>query len=133
MTKKGFALLAAVGLAVSACGLPAAGTASGARGDVITSEQMVAVNAQTAYDAVQKLRPNWFSTRGPSAITNAEPDVASVFLGGNQIGDIEALRNLRPENIAELRYYEASEAGARFGMGHSRGVIDVIMKGSGGT
>lgn len=125
-------LIAAVLLFVTACGsggMSTAGTGSPGRGNVITAEQMIAANAQTAYDAVQKLRPAWFSTRGPEAITRSEPDVASVFLGGNRIGDIEALRNLRPDDVKELRYYEAGEAGARFGMGHSRGVIEVIMKG----
>jgi hypothetical protein len=117
---------------LAACGsggMSGAGTGAPGRGNVITSEQMIAANAQSAYEAVQKLRPGWFSTRGPESITQSTPDVASVFLGGNRIGDIEALRNIRPDDIRELRYYEAGEAGARFGMGHSRGVIEVIMKG----
>jgi len=124
-------LLAAVCLFVAACGSGgmSAGTGSPGRSNILTSEQMIAANAQTAYDGVQKLRPGWFSTRGPESITQSQPDFASVFLGGNRIGDIEALRNLRPDDIKELRYYEPGEAGARFGMGHSRGVIEVIMKG----
>ena len=130
MARKRSVLLVAAWLLVSACGsMSAGGPGSPGRSNVITSEQMLGVNAQTAYDAVQKIQPGWFSTRGPEALTRAEPDLASVFLGGNRIGDIEALRNLRPEDIKELRYYEAGEAGARFGMGHSRGVIEVIMKG----
>jgi hypothetical protein len=128
MNRRVLSLFAATFLALAACGMSGAGTGSPGRGNVITSEQMIGVNAQNAYDAVQKLRPAWLTTRGPTSISNSEPDVASVFLGGNQIGTVEALRNLRPDDIQELRYYEASEAGARFGMGHSRGVIDVIMK-----
>ncbi|MGH7464788.1 MAG: hypothetical protein ACREK1_06405, partial [Longimicrobiales bacterium] len=109
------------------------GRASPGAHDVLTSDQMIAANARSAYEAVQKLRPDWFSTRGPTAITNVEPDVASVYLGGNHIGDIEALRNIRPDDVKQLRYYEAGEASARFGMGHSRGVIDVVLKGSDGA
>lgn len=131
--KQGPILVAALLLA-TACG--SGGMSTGApgsqgRGNTITSEQMIAANSQNAYDAVQKLRPSWFSLRGPESITNSAPDVPSVFLGGNRIGDIEALRNIRPEDVTEIRYYDAGEASARFGMGHSRGVIEVVMKGSG--
>jgi len=130
MTRKSSGLLLVAGLLLSACGMPAAGRASPSAQNVLSSEQMVAVSAPTAYDAVQRLRPEWLSTRGPSAITNLDPDVASVYLGGNHIGGPDALRNLRPDDVKELRYYEAGEASVRFGMGHSRGVIDVVMKGS---
>ena len=130
MTRKLSWLLMVAGVLLSACGLPAAGTASPGAQNLLSSEQMVAVNAPTAYEAVQRLRPEWLSTRGPAALTNLDPDVVSVYLGGNHIGGPEALRNLRPDDVKELRYFEAAEAGARFGMGHSRGVIDIIMKGS---
>jgi len=126
-------LVTAVAVIVPACASAGSENGSPGRGDVITSEQMISANAQSAYDGVRKLRPNWFATRGPASINDSEPDVASVFLGGNQIGDIEALRNIRPDDIRELRYYEAGEASARFGMGHTRGVIEVIMRGSGPT
>jgi hypothetical protein len=133
MTYRSVWLAIVIGLVVSACGRPATRGPSPRNQNVITFEEMIGVNAQTAYEAVQRLRPDWISTRGPTALTNAEAAVPSVYLGGNRLGDIEALRNLRPDDLQALRYYEAGEAGARFGMGHSRGVIEVIMKGSGGS
>ena len=129
MNARVFGLLAVSLVLCSSCAPRATGAPAG-RGNVITSDQMASVNAQSAYEAVQRLRPDWFSTRGPSAIRNQVPDVASVYLGGNYMGNIEALHRIRPDDLQELRYYEPGEASARFGMGHERGVIDVIMKGT---
>lgn len=99
---------------------------------MITAEEMLAANAQTVYDAVKKLQPDWFTTRGPSSLTNSTPAVPAVFIGGTEVGDIEYLRGINADVVVEIRRYEAAEAGARFGMGHQRGVIEVILKGSGG-
>lgn len=108
--------------------LPACATTSGAGGgggDTITRAQMLEVNANDVYDAVQKLEPSWLTSRGPVSITDNSPSVVSVFMNGSHVGDSEYLRNLRPDDIEVLRYYEAGEASARFGMGHPRGVIEV--------
>jgi hypothetical protein len=54
--------------------------------------------------------------------------VASVYVNGSNVGDITYLRNLRPDDVDHLRYWDVSEAGARFGMGHLRGVIEVVLR-----
>lgn len=110
-------------LALPACATT--GAAGGGAGDTITREQMLEVNASDVYDAVQKLQPSWLTSRGPTSITDDSPTVVSVFMGGSHVGDSEYLRNLIPDDIEMLRYYEAGEASARFGMGHPRGVIEV--------
>ena len=115
-----------VALLAAACG---ARTAGGNRSsDTITRQQMIDVAATTVYDAVQKLQPSWFSTRGPRSLTDETPTVASVFVNGSNVGDITYLRNLRPDDVDRLRYWDVSEAGARFGMGHLRGVIEVVLR-----
>ncbi|MEX1183415.1 MAG: hypothetical protein WEF86_09275 [Gemmatimonadota bacterium] len=129
MISRVFGLLTATLILCLACAPRPSGAPAG-RGNVITSDQMASVNAQSAYEAVQRLRPDWLSTRGPSAMLTSAPDVASVYLGGNYMGPVEALHRIRSDDLQELRYYEPGEASARFGMGHERGVIDVIMKGA---
>jgi len=116
-------------LILSACGTPGPGATPRGNRNVITREEMLAVNASTVYEAVQKLNPSWFTSRGPVSATDPTPTVANVFMTGSQVGDIEFLRTLRPDDVNEVRYYEAGEAGARFGMGHPRGVIEVIPRG----
>ena len=113
-------------LAAAACGTR---TAAGNRSsDTLTRQQMIDAGATTVYDAVQKLQPSWFSTRGPRSLTDETPTVASVYVNGSNVGDISYLRNLRPDNVDHLRYWDVGEAGARFGMGHLRGVIEVVLR-----
>ena len=113
-------------LLVVACGTR---TAAGNRSsDTLTRQQMIDAGATTVYDAVQKLQPSWFSTRGPRSLTDETPTVASVYVNGSNVGDISYLRNLRPDNVDHLRYWDVGEAGARFGMGHLRGVIEVVLR-----
>lgn len=117
-------------LVVAACRVSSSpGTAPRGSRDVITRAQMVEVNASTVYDGVQKLNPSWLSSRGPVSVTDMTPTVATVYMSGSEVGDIEFLRRLRPDDVDEVRYYEAGEASARFGMGHPRGVIEVIPRG----
>lgn len=111
---------------LAACGTR---TAAGNRSsDTLTRQQMIDAGATTVYDAVQKLQPSWFSTRGPRSLTDETPTVASVYVNGSNVGDISYLRNLRPDNVDHLRYWDVGEAGARFGMGHLRGVIEVVLR-----
>ena len=123
--------LLGLSLLLAGCVTGGTRTASAGNQDIITRAQMFEVNANTAYDAVQKLRPSWLSSRGPTSVTDSSPTVATVYMSGSEVGDIEYLRNLRPDDVQELRYYEPGEAGARFGMGHPRGVIQVIPRGGG--
>jgi hypothetical protein len=122
--------LVGAALVTAGCGMPAPGATATGSPNVLTAEQMIEVSATTVYDGVQKLRPSWLTSRGPVSVTDSSPTVASVFMNGNEVGNIEYLRNLRPDDIDEVRYYEPGEAGARFGMGHQRGVIDVVPKGA---
>lgn len=119
--------------------LLAAACASGGSGgrssnNVISAEQIAATRAQHAYEIVEQLQPGWMTSRGPQSLTNpgAPHPTASVYLDGIHAGDLEYLRTIAANNIAEIRYYTAAEASARFGMGHPRGVIAVTSKGTGG-
>lgn len=95
--------------------------------NVITSEQMIAVNASTVYEGLEKLEPAWVASRGPTSLTNPAPTVPSVVIGGNEVGDANFLKSLRPGEIREVRYYPVGEASARFGMGHPGGVLEVVL------
>jgi len=44
------------------------------------------------------------------------------------LGSADDLREMRVLDVTEVRYRESGPASARFGMGHPRGVIEVIRK-----
>jgi hypothetical protein len=121
-------------LLIAATILPlAAGCASTAGSsqnrDVITAEQIARTQAENAHAAIERLQPQWLTSRGPVSITDNTPTEASVFMDGINVGGVEYLKTVNVIDIAELRYYPAGTAGARFGMGFQRGVIEIIRKG----
>jgi len=120
-------------LATSACATGTSGGAPARRAStVLTVEEITAAHADggTVYDAISRLRSNWL-TRGTRTY-EGNPQVESysvVFLDGRRYGELESLRNIDVNQIAEVRYYSSAEAGGRFGMESGlTGVIEVITK-----
>jgi hypothetical protein len=114
--------------ASSTSGTSGAPTAS--RSSLLRADEIRASNAdrETAYDAISRLRPNWL-TRGTKSFDPPRTELPVVFLAGNRYGEIETLRNLSADQIAEIRFYSPAEAGGRFGMqGGLSGVIEISLK-----
>ncbi|HKJ92352.1 MAG TPA: hypothetical protein VJ957_04245 [Longimicrobiales bacterium] len=116
-------------LAVALVGSCASAGANGASGpkrssDVITQEEIQqATGLSTAYDAVQRLRPQFLRLRGPGTITGSEGLV--VFVDGMQQGGIEELRRIDISQVKQIRYVNARDATTKYGTGMSQGVIEV--------
>lgn len=102
---------------------------------VLTAEEISQAHADatTAYDAIARLRPNWLAAKGvTSGYYNADTQYAQVFLDGQAYGGIGTLRNISAYNVGVVRYYDVTQAGARFGIkGGSSGVIEVMSKTAG--
>jgi hypothetical protein len=103
------------------------GSGSGS-GTSLTEAQLSAANVANLYDAIVKLRPNWLTSRGPTSVKDATPTSVDVFMGNNFLGKADYLRQVRPGDVSEVKYWDPGSAAARFGMGHPRGVIEVIQK-----
>lgn len=104
------------------------GTEVPRRANALTAEEIAAehANTGTAYDAIARLRPNWLVPRGVAA---SGSEYAVVFVEGSQHGDLNSLRNIPAYHVAEARYYDITQAGARFGIrGGTGGVIEVRLK-----
>jgi hypothetical protein len=94
----------------------------------LTGEEIVAANADAlnVYDAIARLRPNWLASHGV-AVQGSEYAVA--YLDGQPYGDLNSLRNIHSYQVADVRYYDITQAGARFGIrGGTGGVIEVRTK-----
>jgi len=97
-------------------------------GDVITEAEIAQSQAVTAYDAVQKLRANFFSNRGRTTILGDTSPLPVVYLDGVEYGPMTSLQNIPAAHVASIRMYRAWEATTKFGMGKTAGVIEVITK-----
>jgi hypothetical protein len=87
-------------------------------------------DATTVYDAVARLRPNWLAPHGVTSSTaSSTTEFATVFVDGVLYGDLSTLRNLQAYHVADIRYYDITQSGAKYGIrGGSSGVIDVRTK-----
>jgi hypothetical protein len=111
--------------------------------NLITADEIARVNAQNAYEAVQKLRPAMLrprqvaSANGQGGVSQGSPAKSGtattsgelvVYVDGTRLGDIGQLRGIPAFSIASMRYYSASEAQMKWGSGHPGGVIEVTSK-----
>lgn len=99
------------------------------RSDVITAEEIARVSGKggTAFNAVQTLRPRWLKVRelsvtgDPSDMVQSEG--AHVYLNDVDQGDVDYLKTIPAELVAELRWLSASQAASRFGPTSSPGIV----------
>jgi hypothetical protein len=117
------------------CAPPTTSNTAGAsgpprRGSYLSGEEIAVAKADvgTAYDAISRLRPGWLASRGPTSFDTGTA-FATVFVDGHPYGDLGSLRNIQAYDVADARYYDVTEAGARFGIrGGNSGVIEVRMR-----
>jgi hypothetical protein len=126
------ALAVAAILSLSAGCAPKASTnASAQRSDrnVLMPDQFRSQSYSNAYEAIEALRLNWLKPRGSDSFNT--PSVVMVYLDNVKLGGVEALRGLQLSTILSIRHYDASQANARWGVGHGQGAIQVITEASG--
>ena len=107
-------------LAVAAC---AGSGRSGPRRDpnVITLQEMNGVSDRSAYDALERLRPQWLTQRGRSA---ALPGL----IWDNRPYRLDLLRTMPLEQVQEMSYVSAIDATTLYGTGYSGGAIRVTSR-----
>ena len=119
--------LVAAGLATAALACSSA-TQGGARTPstsrrMLLADEIQAVPATSAYEAVSRLRPEWLRRRGQVSIRDPRAGEVVVYLDGVRFGGPGSLRNIRAESILQMDYLDASDATTRFGTGHGGGAI----------
>jgi hypothetical protein len=128
----------AVVAVVIACA-PAAGpfdelsapTAAPRWAEVLTAEEISNTKAEevTAYDALSRLRPNWLTAHGVTSFTTKGASYPIVYMDDQKYGDLSMLKNFKAFQVSEMRYYDVTQAGARFGVAAGNGgVIEVKSK-----
>ncbi|HUQ19170.1 MAG TPA: hypothetical protein VM099_06120 [Gemmatimonadaceae bacterium] len=105
-------------LAVAVIALAPACASSGKVGetqsssDFVTSVEIANTQATTAYDLVNRLRPNWLRGGGISSISggNIASQTTLVYLDGNKIGELDALRSIPSNGIKTMRWLDPARA-----------------------
>ena len=122
-TRSLFAATLALSLGLAGC---AAGAGSGTDGprrsaNRITRVELEEVSQLDAYQAVQRLRPNWLRPRGGQT--------AQVIVDGSrQPGRLDVLRQYRAAQVEEMRFMSSSDATTRYGTGYDGGAILITSR-----
>jgi hypothetical protein len=103
------------------------GSPAGSR-NVITSEQIEGSSLVWAYEIIERLRPEWLRSRGPTSLSDPSAGQPTVFVNATRYGDLQTLRSLRASDFREIRYLSGPEATQRFGTGYPGGVILLVNR-----
>ena len=116
---------------VTACG--SRSTTSQARPDrnLLSAEEIRAAGYADALTTVQSLRPLWLNKRGVSSINLQES--VKIYLDGSLLGGPDQLQAINTSTIGSIRYMDAIEATARWGLDHGLGAIVVSTRREGRT
>lgn len=117
----------ATSLVVGCAGAATQGRSSG-NGTTLSQAELARTNAGNVYDAIVKLQPEWLSSRGATSVTDATPTGVDVYMNGTFLGKADYLRDVRLQDVTGVKYWNAGQAAARFGMGHPRGVLEIIRQ-----
>lgn len=96
--------------------------------NVITTEEIQAANAATAYDIVAKLRGNFLRSRGQNSVLLKQPKEPTVYLDEVEYGTVASLRQIPASTIAEIRFIEGNDAMRKYGSNHVSGVIQIYTR-----
>lgn len=119
-------------IAVSACAPATAGRAlalDAARDtpydrSVIQRAEMADAQATDAYEAIMRLRPQFFTRTGERSARRPLARLA-VYLDNVRLGGVEALRSIPVSAIASIRYFSAGEAHYNWGLDNEGGAIQI--------
>lgn len=118
-------LLVAVLAAALGCGPTMAGTPA-YRADRITEVELERTSATTAYEAVQRLRPDWLKKRGRGSFTQSES--IQVYVDEHHVGSVGALSQIPIGHVRRMEFLDGIVATQRFGTDHGAGAILVFTR-----
>ncbi|HEX2080296.1 MAG TPA: hypothetical protein VHG08_21520 [Longimicrobium sp.] len=122
----GRSIFTAAAFALAAAGCVPGGAASGPapREQVISRAEIRASEAANAYDLVQRLRPDWLLLAGDDPAAAGQ---ILVVLDGRPLGDVRALRGVRPQGLAWVRLQSPAYVRERFPRRAAEGVRGAIV------
>ncbi|MEO8193752.1 MAG: hypothetical protein ABI681_07865 [Gemmatimonadales bacterium] len=83
---------------------------------MITSIEIDATPAASAYEIVNRLRPSWLRTGATGSISGGRisGQITVVYLDGTRMGGIEALRSINSAGIRSMQWLATSKAQSVF-------------------
>jgi hypothetical protein len=91
--------------------------------NVITAPELGRSEAQNAYDAIHRIRPEMLRTRDRGTIVYFKARQPLVAVDNILVGGVEVLRTLPTDKVARIEYVNSWVAAKRYGPGFGNGVM----------
>lgn len=113
---------AILGLSLAACARATTLDDATQDRDSIYAPEIVAAQANDAYEAVARLRPEFL--QGSTAPTRADGSTSvRVYLDDHELGGPDALRTVHLDEVTQIKYLTPGQALIRWGVRYVKGVI----------
>jgi len=96
--------------------------------DILAAAEIELSNAGSLHEAIQRLRPHFFFSRGRTSLRAPNNQRPAVIVNSVPQASFESLRAISAQDVLYVRYLSAPEATTRFGTGYMAGVIEVVLK-----
>ena len=93
---------------------------------VLSRSEIASANVSDVFDAIARLRPQFFNRRGETSFLLRSRTYVNVYLDNMRLGGVESLRGIPVDGIYAIRYFNAAEATYRWGMNNSGGAIQLV-------
>jgi hypothetical protein len=104
------------------------GASSGGDPNILTAAEISSAKAgeSSIYDAIQRLRPQFFRTRG--RLGNEPGGDISVSVDGGPLNTTDAPHNIPATTVKEIRYLSANDAAQRYGVRANSGPVILVTQ-----
>jgi hypothetical protein len=106
---------------LSACASSGSSGSTGSGPNLLTSEDLAEVSSLSAFDAIQRLRPQWLQAR-------AGQDLPRVVMNGSLMGGVDNLRSIQVGDLTSMRFRNGRDATTRYGTGYGGGAIELSTR-----
>jgi hypothetical protein len=115
-------LVSALAFSGAACASGSGGASrpAGATQNRIVEAELAALGQVDALQAVNRLRPQWLSSRSGAAPV--------LYVDGQRRSNLQELGTVRASEVEQMEYMSASDASTRYGTGHTGGAVLVTMR-----
>lgn len=117
--------------ATSACVVGNPGPSRGSSQGDITRPELEQILSESAYEAVEQLRPSWLFYRRTPTLVNANPEPAA-YIDQAKLLSLDDLRTIPVQDVELIRFLSARDATTVYGTGHMWGAIVVVSRRPGG-
>lgn len=120
-------LILPLALSLMAC---AATQSSGPRRSarILEADEIAEAAVFTAFEAVQRCRPQWLHTRGSPSFNSPDSSPPALYLDGTRLDGFRELERIRSETVERMVYMSPSDATNRFGTNHTGGAILITTR-----